>query len=252
MPPRDESSHPGLEAWQVGDLRLTAFTDPLAPAETRTEGKRWEALVGKPPENVSRRLYGREHEENGPLAVGGRLLYKKGPRGVEWSLQSAPDPDKPETFGWMSTTVIASFKELMSRWLVDCPPLQRLAFGAALYLPVEDKNEGYRQLGAYLGLELDPVHSGDFLYRINRPRRSRCSVPNLEIMRLCTWTWLQFELRLDGEQPWPVKRPSACLLELDINTSPRYPGPLPPESYAPLFEELVALGEEIVVRGDVP
>ena len=43
-----------------------------------------------------------------------------------------------------------------------------------------------------------------------------------------------------------------CLLELDINTAPEYPGPLPRESYGRLFDELAAFAEEIAVKGDVP
>lgn len=253
MPPQDACSRPSLEAWQVGDLRLTAFTDPLAPTEARSEGKRWEALVGKPPENVMSRQFGTEHEENGPFAPGGKLIYKRQPRAAEWSLASVQDPDKSQTSLGMDTAVITPFKELMLRWLVDCPPLLRLAFGAALYLPVEDKKEGYRQLSASLRLELDPVNSGDFLYQINRRRRSQCGVPNLEINRVSKWTWLQLRLRAsDGEQPWRQNRGSACHLELDINTAPEFQGPLPRESYVPLFDELVAFGEEIAVKGDVP
>lgn len=253
MSARDASGRPTLEAWQVGDLRLTAFTDLLAPPEARTQGKPWEALVGKPPENVISRLFGTEQEENGLFAAGGKLTYKRGPRGAEWSLESVPDPDKPGTFFGMSTAVITPFKELMRRWLVDGPPLQRLAFGTALYLPVEDRIEGYRQLSAYLRLELDPVNSRDFLYQINRPRPSHCGVPDLDINRLSKWTWLPLGLRAhDGEQPWPGIRRSVCLLELDMNTAPEYPGPLPRESYVPLFDELVALAEEIAVQGDVP
>jgi hypothetical protein len=253
MPGHDPSSRPGLEAWRVGDLRLTAFTDPFAPAETSAEGKRWEAMVGKPPENVISRLFGTDVEENGPFPSGGKLSYKRSPRGVEWMLESAPDPEMPETFFGMNTAVITPFSELIRRWLVDCPAFQRLAFGAALYLQVRDKAEGYRRLSDYLGLQLDPENTGDFLYQINRRRRSRSGVPNLEINRLSKWTWAPFGVRgPEGEQPWPVARHSVCLLELDINTAPEFRGPFPREAYVPLFDELVAFAEEIAVKGPVP
>jgi hypothetical protein len=209
-------------------------------------------------------MFGQEQQEDGPFAPGGKLCQKRNPRGTEWFLEPVPDPDKPEASLWLGMTVLPPFKELMRRWLVDCPPLQRLAFGAVLYLPVEDKMKGYSQLSAYLGLELDPENSGDFLYQINRRRRSGCGVPNLEINRLSKWTWLQLGLRAsDGEQPWLEIRPSVCLLELDINTAldfreplsgksyVPFRGPLPRESYVPLFDELVSFAEEIAVKGDV-
>src|SRR5260370_31752294 len=101
MSRQDASARAGLEAWQVGSLRLTAHPDPLAPAEARTEGQRWQALVGKPPENVLSRMFGAEHEENGPFAAGGKLSYKRSPRGIEWFLEPVPGPDKPETGFWM-------------------------------------------------------------------------------------------------------------------------------------------------------
>jgi hypothetical protein len=253
MSPRDSSSRSDLEAWRVGALRLTAFTDPLAPLEARAEGKRWEALVGKPPENVISRMFGMEHEENGPFPAGGKLTYKRSPRGIEWFLESLADPEKPETWFGESTAVLMPFKDLMSQWIIDGPSLRRLAFGAAFYREVADKEEGYRLLGAWLRMQLDPVNSGDFLYQINRRRPTHSGVPNLEINRLSKWTWVQLGLRgLEGEQLWPGVHPSACLLELDINTAPEFSVPLPRETYAPLLGELVAFAEEIALQGDVP
>jgi hypothetical protein len=265
MSPIVEYSLPNIEAWRVHDLRLTVFVDPLAPPEARGERKRWEAVVGKPPENVSSRMFGTEHEENGPFPAGGTLSYKRSPRGAEWFLESVPDPNKLETYFGMSTAVITPFKESMSRWLVDCPSLRRMAFGAALYLVVEDKNEGYRWLSRMLRIEparLHPVYSGDFLYRINRRRQSHCGVPNLEINRVSTWTWLQLGVRTgEGEQSWLAIPPSVCSLELDINTALDYrtgeryepfQGPLPRESHIPLFDELIDFAQEIAVKGDVP
>jgi hypothetical protein len=263
MGPQDRSSHPGLEAWLVGALRLTAYTDPLATPDTRAKGKRWEGLVGTAPENVISRMFGMEQEENGPFPGGGKLSYKWSLRGTEWFLESVPDPNKPETFFGMSTAMMLRFKELVRRWLVDCPPLQRLAFGAALYLPVKDRREAYHQLEGFLHLGLKySDDEGDFLYQYNRRRRSNI-VPNLKINRLSKWTWLQLGLRAsEGDALWPLNY-SACLLELDINTALdfRQPpsgeshvpmrGPLPPESYVPLFDELVAFAEEIAAKGDV-
>lgn len=264
MSQRNEPSLPNLEAWRVGALRLTAFTDPLTLPGAHPDGKRWEALVGQPPENVSSRMFGAEHEEIGSFPAGGKLSYKRSHRGAEWFLEPVQEPQRPETGLWMSMAVLRPFQELMRRWLIDCPSLRRLAFGAALYLPVKEKTEGYHLLSTYLRLPLDLTNLGDFICQVNRRRNSGCGVPNLQVNRLSKWTWLQVGFRVGAHEPlWPANS-SACLLELDINTATDYREPLsgetyvplreplPATSYVPLFDELVSFAEEIAREGDVP
>lgn len=246
-----------LGPWQVGDLRLTALLSPLAPIEARTERKRWEALVGTKPEKTDSRRFGREVEESGPFASNGTLTCRDTPRGTEWMLGS----DNPEA-GFLSPQVLVPFKDLMGRWLVDCPPLQRLAFGAALYLPVAKREEGYRQLKQYLPfsrenslhaggfLEYSP-QNGDFLYQFNR-RRPSGSVPGVQLNRLSKWQWVPLgEVRVEGGK---LVEPStsACLLELDINTAPEFQGVLPHDRLVPLLNEMIGLAVEIAAQGDVP
>ena len=240
-----------LEPWQVGDLRLTAFPIP-APIEAHTEGKRWETLVGKKPESVSSHNFDLEVEENGPFEAGGKLTYRRSPRAIQWMVQGVPNSDKPETSFFASPQILVPFKDLMCRWLGDCPALQRLAFGAALYLPMKDRREAYRQLAEYL--QSVPEYSddeGDFLYQYNRRRRS-VVVPEVKINRLSKWTWVPLgEVHVkDGKLVFPAA--SACLLELDINTIPEFQGTLPRDRYVPLFEEMIGLAAEIAAQGDVP
>jgi hypothetical protein len=240
-----------LAPWQVGDLRLTAFPSLLVPVEGRAKGKQWEELVGKKPEYAVSRNFDAEVEEYGPFLPNGRFSYVRSPRGIQWMLERAPDPVRPRT-SFLSPQVITPFKELMCQWLIDCPPLQRLAFGVALYLPVKDRSEAYGELEKrlHLGLKYSD-EEGDFLYQYNRRRRSH-SVPEVKINRLSKWTWAPLgEVRVkDGKLVPPPE--SACLLELDINTMPEFQGTLPQDRYAPLFEEIVGLAVEIAERGDVP
>jgi hypothetical protein len=238
-----------LGPWQVGDLRLTAFPTSAA-TEARTEGKRWEALVGRKPENVNPSNF---DEESGPFALGGKLTCRRRlPVAIEWMLARAGNSEKPEPFPLLNPEVLAPFKELMCRWLVDCPPLRRLAFGAALFLPVEHRRKAYERLEDFLHLGLKySDHEGDFLYQYNR-RRQSLSFPELWINRLSKWTWVPLgEVHAkDGKLVFPAE--SACLLELDINTAPEFPRTLPHDRYVPLFEEMVSLAVEIAARGDVP
>jgi hypothetical protein len=152
----------------------------------------------------------------------------------------------------MHPRVLKPFQELMSRWLTDCPPLQRLAFGAALYLPVKDRREAYDRLESLLHVGLKySEDEGDFVYQYNRRRVSQ-SAPQVKINRLSKWTWVPLgEVSAkDGVLVLPPE--SACLLELDINTAPEFPGVLPQDRYVPLFQEMIDLAVEIAARGDVP
>jgi hypothetical protein len=241
-----------LEPWQVGDLRLTAFPSLLAPLEARTEGKRWAALVGKQPENVSSRNFEKEVEESGPFTPGVELKYQRSAQAIQWMLHGVANSGKQESVILTHPQILVPFKDLMVRWLMDCPPLQRLAFGAALYLLVKDRREAYQQFARYL--RCSPEYSdddGDFLYQYNRRRRSSV-VPEVKINRLSKWTWIPLgEVTVkDGKLVEPAE--SACLLELDINTMPEFQGTLPHDRYVPLFEEMVSLAVEIAARGDVP
>jgi hypothetical protein len=226
--------------------------------EAPTEWTRWETLVGKKPESI---VFDTKVEVSGPFAPNGRLTYRHNPRGSEWMLERVPSSNELEK-RLLSPQVLVPFMEVMRRWLPDCPRLQRLAFGAALYLPVENREEGYRHLRKYLPftreyspqtgafLEYSP-RTGDFLYQFNRRRPSE-SVPRVQLNRLSKWMWLPLgELRVvDGKLVEPPE--SACLLELDINTAPEFQEGLPPDRCVPLFEELIRLAVEIAAQGDVP
>jgi hypothetical protein len=237
-----------LAPWRVGDLRLTAFPSLVAPLQGHSE-KSWEDLLGKRPD-VSRKSES-EVEESGPFVAGAVLSYQRSSRVIQWMVARPPDSGKLQTL-LMDPQVLVPFKELMCRWLGDGPPLLRLAFGAALYLPVKDRPEAYRRLEEFLHLGLKySDEEGDFVYQYNRRRPSR-SVPEVKVNRLSKWTWVPLgEVRAeDGVLVFPEE--SACLLEVDVNTVPEFSGILPHDRYVPLFEELVSLAVEIAARGDVP
>src|SRR5436190_1193852 len=73
-------------------------------------------------------------------------------------------------------------------------PITRLAFGAVLAQPTEDRHSGYVQIAKYLpSIRLDVDGSSDFLFQINRPRPSRVGIENLLINRLARWSVLIFK-----------------------------------------------------------
>jgi len=250
---------PPLSAWQVESLRMTAFPSPAAQIEA--EPRWWTYLVGEPSETqVTQRKQGIRREE-GSFA-NGRLLLTIQPSRVDWLYRAEDDAESdregPAMIGPLPESLM-TFSQLMTRWLEsrECPVTQRLAFGATLWQPVDDRQTGYRQLAAYLpGLQLSLEGATDFLYQINRARNSCSAIAGLRINRLSKWSvsfWAIAELPLVPETRLRVRQKgTGCRLELDINTHPDFPDDLPQDQLGQIFNELVTLGQEIAREGDIP
>ena len=134
-----------------------------------------------------------------------------------------------------------------------------MAFGVVLLSPMDSRVLGYRQLAAYLpAVNIDPDHSTDFFYQINRARDSATGITNLRINRLSKWSVAQIStagLVLEPTRILYHDVPQgylACRLELDINTAAERREPLPRETVSNVWQELLNLGREIVIDGDQP
>jgi hypothetical protein len=138
----------------------------------------------------------------------------------------------------------------------SCPVMHRIAFGAIVFLPVSNHQEGYETLSLYLpAVKLDPSNSSDFLYQINRPRELNIDIPELRINRLSKWSVFKFEagvvsLRADFIDHTPKTTLFACRLELDINTRQDFDGEINPNQIYIVFDELVSSAKEIISEGD--
>jgi hypothetical protein len=254
-----EFTRPPLSTWQVETLRLTAFPSPTAQV---AELAWWTELVGEPPETrISRPRMGGQQEEGSYR--GGKLLLRVRPERIDWLFTTVHEEEGEveafPTIGAFPETVNI-FLPLMRRWFDfdTCPPAQRLAFGAVLLQPVEDRSTGYQQLSRYLPhVEVDPEGSSDFLYQINRRRESTSGINGLEINRLSKWsvaTWRPARLSVGpaGIGYSKGQEHFACRLELDINTVPNLQEELTREQMPQVLEELVGLGREIAREGDIP
>lgn len=220
-------------------------------------------MVGQPPEKViSQPRQGVEHQE-GPFA-GGRLALDCRPNRMDWSLSPSVDTEEEaETIANLGAfpTVLSEFLPIVREWLQleTSPAVKRLAFAAALLQPVESVREAYRRLAPYLAaVQLEPADTPDFVYAINRRRKSESGIPNLEINRLSKWsvhklltTGAQFVLTEPEVRILPGPVYHACRLQLDINTVKEFEGELPKSTLGRLFAELVSLAKEIVAEGDV-
>lgn len=243
--------------WYVQRLRLTAF---LSPENIIQSANWWNDVIGEPPDTKTLQPKIGGSQENG-LFEGGRLILEVNPGRVDWILMALQD-------GISSAEVIPmigpfyskldKFIPIVERWskLKTCPSLSRLAFGAILLYPVENKYMGYTTLSSYLhNVVIDPERSSDFAYQINRPRDSKGEIPGLRINRLSKWSVLGLKIAIITPQgsisAETGKVNLACHLELDISTSVEYRGAINQKAIKNVFQELVDLGKEIAEKGDI-
>ncbi len=234
--------------WLAESLRMTAMLKADSdPAEISSW---WGRVMPEPPEQSVRRP---TYSDVGSFGKG-RITLNVNPLRVDWLYTPTPAPLGEDGFlnvGGLKDA-IGEFRPVMARWLGLSPAIARLAFGAVLWRPVKDKVDGYKTIAAYLpAITLDGNKSSDFLYQINRPRKSK--VPNLEINRLSKWGVAQVQSMIvsgTGAVLGPAHH--GCRLELDINTSPDYQELLPQQEVQGILDQLVALSVEISEKGDLP
>lgn len=250
-----------LKDWQAENLRLSVFlVDPIDPLQTRS----WEDLVGSMPDELRTQPPQQLVTEEGPF-LHGRLRVEARNNRFDWRLFPNPKQINP-SFEFPSLGAYAalgeSFRSLMLKWLDGCPAINRIAYGAILLFPATSVSDAYKTLAALLpSVEMDIENTRDFTYRINRRRGSRCGIEGLEINRLSTWSAVQIigavvDVSASGHASARVTQlPNArniCRLELDINTAPERMAELRKDSVTGIFNELVEMGNEIAMKGDIP
>lgn len=239
--------------WKAQSLRLTAF---LSPSAQVGEQDWWTVLTGELPDStISQPKIGVKKQEGKFKSekIEGQLVLSVQISRIDWQLTplNAPESGFP-TIGLFSDAVDL-FSELMMRWLEIAPPIQRLALGAVLHQNTVNAQEGYENLSKYLTFPLDK-DSSEFLYRINRPRKSQ-HISELLINRLSTWgVVLLAGFVLSPNEPMRYSsKPAefALSLELDINTSADFLDELTSEKLPEILQELVNLSQEIAEKGDI-
>lgn len=245
----------GAASWQVESLRLTAFpvTGTAIPRPSW-----WADLVGKPPDVRSERPSQLAYQDEG-LFQERKLALAVQPSRIDWYLtlpdQAEPSAELPSVGSFPDSIQI--FRPLLERWVTLCPPLQRLAFGTILLQSALDRIAANKLLSKYLPMvRLDPEHSSDFSYRINRPRVSRADIAGLKINRLSRWSAVlhatrQLDFSGKAVQTFSAGELHAVHLELDINTPGDFQGELPRERLPEILDELISLGLEIAAKGEI-
>ncbi|MGO9597441.1 MAG: hypothetical protein ACLP7Q_05410 [Isosphaeraceae bacterium] len=241
-----------LQEWQAYQLRATMFTIPKASPVDPSGW--WQQVTEEERDRVEDKPKIAQHVEEG-RCFGGVLSLTTVANRIDWTLSPSIDVEKglqelPSVGSYIS--VRDDFLAAISRWLPSAPPVQRLAFGALLMLPVSSKDESYRLLGAYLPFSPDPMTSSDLRYQINRPRESRV-LTDLKVNRLQAWASARFRIQAGisgnvGEMV--LQEQYAVSLESDINTEAAFMGVLPAERLSDLLSELSDYATELAAEGD--
>jgi hypothetical protein len=247
-----------LSDWQVQVLRFTAFYDP---EEQFDISGWWAELTGDMPETETKKVKEGISIEEGPF-MDGRLTLTKSQIAIDLRFQLPNKP--PNEVNGIPT--IGSFEEQYPVFIglvkkifdvMEFPSIRRMAFGSIINLPSKDRQEGYKQLSAYIkNVKIDPVNSSEFFYRINRQRNSTTGIEGLEINRLNTWSvaayWsVSVSASIPKGQVKTTEPNYACQLEIDINTCQEFQNNLPKEKLSEIFDELVGMGKEIICQGDI-
>jgi hypothetical protein len=248
------------DRWEPLQLQLIAF--PTAPP-VDVEQEWFRDITGDDPTESQKKKH--ERFDKGPYQDADLMVAADLSRVVVSVTPRVPIladvPTALLTLGKFDHAVY-SFSDVANRLLSrkDFPSVTRLSFAGKVTQQTKTHETGYQTLGKYLsGVKLDPK-SSDFVYRINRPRPFAGGIKNLTINRLSTWMVVKFQIQAQPTLSSGQTLAShvvqdnlfACLLELDVNTALEYKGELPRVKMVRLFRDLVELGREIAVRGDVP
>jgi hypothetical protein len=236
------------DRWQAESLRATAFTSRI---DLGLPEKCWSLITT---DKASDSFVNRGA---GTAQAGGHFLDEQLTLGVNAGLRRAdmllvPKAAEPSAIPRMSLGPVLAFSDpfvdAATRFLDPIDAIHRVAFALVAEIPVESRQDGYRLLQGLLAtVTIDPDHSTELFYQINRPRPSNV-IPGLSLNRLSRWNVIKGKMvgqnKLDAAY-------CACRLEIDINSSEALEAPLPKEKISALFVEMAALANEILAKGDV-
>lgn len=243
--------------WKVEHLRATTFVPDVPNVQDFPTEEWWSSVVGRTSDERVQRNDGSMEQHS---VADGRLVALGVKQGrIDWTRRALRHSSETVAVLGSLKDALPPFRDMVNRWLGDCPPVYRMAFGAGLVNPMDDREKGFEELTEVLPqLDLRSTPVSDFNYRINRPRTSRINAA-ITINRLATWSLsLIRNVRLKSNSVRPpriVDQTSQYIfqLDLDVNTAGRSQelSELTGEALQQVFSELAMLGTEIANQGDV-
>ena len=243
--------------WEVESLRVTIFHPRSVKAVDRSG--LWEEVIGDPPNSIDARPRDQLTRVSGSTQKGNLLLLIRDTR-MDWQIQPLVPPFQQT--GRTSTAIdpkdmLSVVRHAVQVSLQTVSVVERFAFAPVLFQEVPDVPTGLQHLSHYLPhLTLDTEGSADFIYQINRRRRS-AAIRRADINRLARWSVEEIgslALRVVAGQP-NIHGDSgthfARKLVLDINTTPQTSA-IANDKISRLFDEMVDISSELATQGDVP
>ena len=245
--------------WDVESLRMSIFFPRGAHPNVRAG--LWERVTGEQPDSIDSRPRERISRETGTIG-GNSFVFVNQDERIDWLLQPIVVPSlQPPTSTTLPTLetvekALAIFRNAIRYSLETIPVVQRLAFAPVLIKDAANLNVGFGQLSTHLPhLSLGSAYGADFIYQINRRRRSN-SVPHAQINRLAKWSMemvggVAVRMGPSGQPDVRDTGTSATRkLALDINTTPET-STISKAKIPGLFEELVTVSRELATKGDI-
>ncbi len=244
--------------WDVESLRLSIFHSGEYQ-DSYSQGL-WESVTGQQADSIDSRPKDRTISAIGSVDGNSLILVHQDGR-IDWTLQSAvgatPQPSSEVVIPKIDSVgrTLPIFQNAVVYSLEAITSVSRVAFAPNLIREVSDINVGFEQLSTFLPhLNLPTAHAGDFIYQINRIRRSE-SIRHAHINRIGRWSLelvggISFRVGPTG-QPDMVNTNTKQVrrLMLDINTT-QTTSTMAKERIPGLFEELISLAREISTEGD--
>ena len=268
------------EGWVIDHLRFTIF--PSGPSPSPEDMSSWWEIAN-PGEEYQNRV-----EQK--LPNGGLVISLEGPWAVNLELSTdipqpnfrivmrlAPSPkgdikaeridllllpslpppeeDFPRPPTLKDLSLISDFEKRMGEFLNEAPPAQRLAFGGVLLREGDSPQGVLRFLQEKLKtVRIDPEHTKDFVYRVNRPSNLFLHNWKIQINRIHEWSLSLFSTLVTSGPPSFTQSheyvtPFARLL-LDINTDATYAGTFERNEAKQVLRKLFAEGLNILAEGD--
>jgi hypothetical protein len=248
-PRQRSSSQPGEKGWLTESLRCSLFTaDPLSRPDIS-----FHQLSATSPEQISERPAQNVRQEIGTIQAY-RVACISQPGRVDIVLSMPPPKEPPSLINIGEfQDVVSALRTLLKEWWKSRPAVIRAALAPTLLRRFAEKLESRTQLRKLLPtVTFNPEHDQDILWQINRPRTSK-TVEGLPVNRLAKWQVLEVRNIQIAQTGSVVMLPIPeylIHLELDINTASDNQTPFDPGKLPPLVDELSALAQEIMDKGD--
>jgi len=211
----------------------------------------WRVVLGGEPDNTIQQRAASLRQETGTFGDSiANLTVQPGRVDLLFLPVETPEPNLA-TFGEYVGSAEA-YRTTIANWVSSdgFPAARRFALGIILIEATETRETGYERLRKFIDV-VPTGEASDFMYQVNRSRLSTAGVPDLKVNRLAKWSVSELQLLTMNAGAPAITRPFAFLnLDLDVNTSAEFLGPIPDDVRSAVLDDLWVGADEIATQGD--